>query len=148
MASMTPVDVALQFVEAINAKDLQGIAILVTDDHRFVDSLGAVVVGAEKMREGWEVYFQLVPDYRVEVRETHCNGQVVVLLGAARGTYTPDGTLRAENAWETPGAWRALVRGDRVAEWQVYADNEPIRRRMAAHSAQQADAADRPSAGR
>jgi ketosteroid isomerase-like protein len=37
MASMTPVDVALQFVEAINAKDLQGIAILVTDDHRFVD---------------------------------------------------------------------------------------------------------------
>ncbi|MBI2994412.1 MAG: nuclear transport factor 2 family protein [Gammaproteobacteria bacterium] len=145
---MTPVDVVLRFVDAINAKDLQGIAALMTDDHRFVDSLGTTVAGAEKMREGWEAYLRLVPDFRVEVRETYCNGQVVVLLGAARGTYTSDGTLRPENVWETPGAWRALVRGSRVAEWQVYADNEPIRRRMTAHFGQQGDAADRPSTGR
>jgi ketosteroid isomerase-like protein len=148
MSSMTPVDVVLQFVDAINAKDLPGIGALMTSDHRFVDSLGAVGVGAEGMQQGWEAYFRLVPDYRIEVSETYCCGQVVVLLGTARGTYTSDGTLRPENAWETPGAWRALARGDRVAEWQVYADNEPIRRRMAAPSAQQADAADRPSAGR
>jgi limonene-1,2-epoxide hydrolase len=132
---MTPVDVVLQFVDAINAKDLAGIAALMTNDHRFVDSLGVVVVGAEKVREGWEAYFRVVPDYLIEIRETYCCKQVVVLLGAARGTYTTDGTLRPENAWETPGAWRALARGDRVAEWRVYADNEPIRRRMAAHSA-------------
>jgi len=30
----------------------------------------------------------------------------------------------------TPAALRALMRGTLVAEWQVYADNEPIRRCM------------------
>jgi ketosteroid isomerase-like protein len=129
-------------VNAINTKDLDGLAALMTDDHRFVDSLGIVVSGAEQMRDGWEAYLLMVPDYRVDVRETYCAKQAVVLLGTARGTYTADGTLRPENAWETPGAWRALVRGECVAEWQVFADNEPIRQRIAAHSAQQGDAPD------
>lgn len=145
---MTPVDVVLRFVRAINAKDVERLATLMTDDHRFVDSLGAQVAGARKMREAWTAYLRMVPDYRIDVRETYCNGEVIVLLGAACGTYTSDGTLRPENAWETPAAWRAVVSGDKVAEWHVYADNEPIRQRIAAHSAQQADPADRPTAGR
>lgn len=145
---MAPVDVVLRFVAAINAHDIADVASLITDDYRFVDSLGAVMSGAAKLREGWQAYFKTVPDYRIDVRETFYKQEVVVLLGTARGTYTPDGTLRLVDLWETPAAWRAVVRGDRVAEWQVYADNEPIRQRLAAHSAQQADAADRPSAGR
>jgi hypothetical protein len=57
------------------------------------------------------------------------------MLGVARGTYSPDGQLRAENRWETPAAWRALVEygpaeDGLVAEWRVYADNEPMRRLM------------------
>jgi len=140
--------VVLRFVTAINAHDIAGIAALVTDDHRFVDSLGAVVTGKTKIGEGWQAYFRMVPDYEIDVRETCHNGDVVFILGAARGTYTPDGRLRAENRWETPAAWRAVVSGDQVAGWQVYADNEPIRQKIAGHSTQQADAAGRPSAGR
>ena len=34
----------------------------------------------------------------------------------------------------TPAALRALVRDGRIAEWQVYADNEPIREQMRAAS--------------
>jgi len=30
-------------------------------------------------------------------------------------------------AWTVPTAWRAVVRNGQVAEWQVYADNEPLR---------------------
>lgn len=145
---MAPVDVVLRFVTAINAHDIAGITALMTDRHRFVDSLGAVVSGKANMREGWQAYLTMVPDYQINVRQMCYNGEVVVILGAARGTYSPDGQLRAENGWETPAAWRVVVNGDRVAEWQVYADNEPIRRRIEAHSAQQADAAARPSAGR
>lgn len=37
---------------------------------------------------------------------------------------------------------RAQVSGGRVAEWRVYADNQPIRRRMRDDAAQQADGAD------
>lgn len=128
---MTPIEVVLQFVDAVNAKDLPRIASLMTDDHRFIDSLGAAVSDVEEMRRGWQVYLEMVPDYWIEVDETYSNGEVVVLLGTASGTYTTDGLLRAENAWSTPAAWRARVRGNHIAEWQVFADNEPMRRRMA-----------------
>jgi limonene-1,2-epoxide hydrolase len=47
----------------------------------------------------------------------------VILLGMARGTYVG-------KTWSTPAAWRAKVHDDRVAEWRVYADNEPLRQLM------------------
>lgn len=145
---MAPVDVALRFVAAINAHDIADITALMTDGHCFVDSLGAAVCGKANMREGWQAYLTMVPDYQIDIRQMCHNGEVVVFLGAARGTYSPDGRLREEYGWETPAAWRVVVKGERVAEWQVYADNEPIRRKIAAHSAQHADAPDRPPAGR
>ncbi len=132
---MSALGVALRFVDRINSHDVDAMTTLLTPDHRFIDSLGAESAGRESLRSGWRQYFSLVPDYRVEVARTFAEGSDVVLLGAARGTYSPDGRLRPENAWTTPAAWRARIRGELVAEWQVYADNEPIRRCIARASA-------------
>jgi ketosteroid isomerase-like protein len=49
--------VAEQFVTAINAHDVERLASLMTSDHRFIDSLGAVIEGRDAMREGWKFYF-------------------------------------------------------------------------------------------
>ena len=57
---------------------------------------------------------------------------MVVLLGSASGTYAVEGELLPENRWETLTAWKALVRGEEIAEWRVYADNEPLREIMRA----------------
>jgi hypothetical protein len=38
--------------------------------------------------------------------------------------------LKPENRWQTPAAIRALIEDGKVAEWRVYADNEPIRQRI------------------
>ena len=124
-----------RLIAYINSHDVDAIAALLTSDHRFVDSLGGVTQGREALRAGWRQYFRMVPDYQIEVERTLADGPLVVLLGVARGTYTTDGTLSAQNAWSTPAALRALIQDGLVAEWQVYADNEPIRRRMAAASA-------------
>jgi ketosteroid isomerase-like protein len=129
---MTPVETALRFVDSINAGDVGGIVSLMTEDHRFTDSSGFEVAGRSTMETGWAEYFLMVPDYHIKVREIFSNGGVVVIVGTAGGTYSPDGTLKAENAWERPAAWRALIAGDRVAAWQVFADNDPVRRRMPA----------------
>ena len=83
------------------------------------------------MRDGWAAYFRMVPDYTVAVDETFSDGPVVIMLGVARGTYAKDGQVRPENAWQTPAAWRARIQDKKVAEWRVYADNEPIRQLMA-----------------
>jgi ketosteroid isomerase-like protein len=122
---------ALAFADAINHRSVEGIADLMTEDHVFVDSLGTRIVGRNRMKAGWEGYFRMVPDYTIAIEETHVDGAVVVMVGTAQGTYSTDGVLRPENKWSTPAAWRALIRGSLVAEWRVYADNEPIRQIMA-----------------
>ncbi len=122
--------VAHAFVRAINRQDADALAELMTAEHRFTDSLGNVVEGRETMRIGWIRYFCMVPDYTVAIEETFCDGPLVVMLGAAQGTYAPDGQMKPENRWTTPTAFRARIEGERVAEWGVYCDNEPIRRRM------------------
>jgi ketosteroid isomerase-like protein len=127
---MTPVDVARSFVDRINARDVDGLAALMTDDHRFIDSLGRVMSGRDTMRAGWAGYFQMVPDYTLEPAEWFADGEVVVLVGTAGGTYSPDGVGGPDRRWQTPAACRALTRDGRVAEWCVYADNEPIRALM------------------
>jgi len=136
---MSAVEICRRFVERINAHDLDGLAAQLAPDHRFIDSVGGELVGRDKVAEGWRLYLAMVPDYRVDVARSFCDGSDVVLIGAARGTYTADGSLEPSNAWSTPAAWRARIRDGLVAEWQVYADNEP-RRCMRASSA--------PAAGR
>jgi uncharacterized protein (TIGR02246 family) len=123
--------VAEGFVRAINRQDVDALADLMTAEHRFIDSLGGVVEGREKMRAGWTAYFRMVPDYTIVIEETFCDGPVVAMLGMAQGTYAPHGKLMNENRWMTPAAFRAFIEEGKVAEWRVYADNEPIRQRMA-----------------
>jgi uncharacterized protein (TIGR02246 family) len=118
------------FVRAINRQDVDALAGLMTEEHRFVDSLGKVVAGRERMRTGWKGYFAMVPDYTIVVEEIFVDGPIVVLLGTGQGTYA-GGSNAAENRWTTPVALRAFVENGKVAEWRVYSDNEPIRRLMA-----------------
>jgi len=123
--------VAQQFVRAINRQDVDAIAGLMTEGHRFIDSLGNTVTGSAAMRAGWAGYFRMVPDYSIAVEEAYSDGPVAILLGTAQGTYLAGGELKPENRWSTPVAIRAFVEDSKVAEWRVYADNEPIRKLMA-----------------
>jgi ketosteroid isomerase-like protein len=125
-------EIAQKFVKAINAHDTDGLMKLMSSDHVFVDSLGTSAP-ASAMRSGWRGYFTMVPDYWIRVDQIVSEGNVIILLGSAGGTFVPkDGTMKPENKWETPVAWRALVKEGRVAEWRIYCDNEPIREKMRA----------------
>lgn len=130
-AANTPESVTNAFVRALNRQDLEGILARMSPSHRLVDSIGTIVEGLEKMRAGWAAYLKMVPDYTLAIEETYVTGPVVILLGMAQGTYTRDGKLTSENSWQTPIALRAFVEDGLIAEWKVYADNEPMRRLMA-----------------
>jgi ketosteroid isomerase-like protein len=121
---------AQAFVRAINRHDVDRLVALMAAEFRFVDSLGNVVEGREKMRARWAGYFRMVPDYSIAVEESFSDGPVALLLGVAEGTYAPDGAVKPENYWKTPAAIRAHVEDGLVVEWRVYADNEPIREQM------------------
>ncbi len=82
------------------------------------------------MRQSWNSYFAMVPDYELRIDQRVTVGNMAVLLGKAGGTYWTGGEFLPENKWQTPIAIRAVVRDGLVHEWQVYADNEPIRKLM------------------
>ena len=122
--------VVREFILRINRGDVDALAELMTTDHLLVDSLGHRLRGRESIRRAWAAYFQMVPGYRVVVRETVVDGGTVVALGEARGRYAGVPGAAPVGAWRTSAAWRAVVRRGRLARWQIYADNEPMRALM------------------
>jgi uncharacterized protein (TIGR02246 family) len=121
-----------RFVAAINAHDVEQLVALMTPDHRLVDSLGKVLTGQDQMRAAWRGYFAMVPDYHITIERVFSDPQEVIVCGIADGTLSTGGTHRPEDAWSTPVALRAQITDGLVAEWHVYADNEPLRERMRA----------------
>ena len=128
---MNGVEVVQAFAERISAQDVDGLCKLMTEDHSFVDGLGQKVSGREIMRDGWKQYYSMVPDYWIKIERIFEDENSFGMFGTAGGTYTSDGTLKPENKWEVPAAWYAVIRDDLVAEWRVYADNDPIRQIIA-----------------
>ncbi len=123
---MTPVETVLAFFDAINRHDADRLADLITEDHVFIDSLGKSVRSRETMRNGWRGYFTLCPDYRVSHEDIFHNDNTVAAFGSAGGTISVNGKLLPENQWQTPAAWRAVVRAGQIQEFRVYADNKPV----------------------
>ncbi len=122
--------IALRFVEKINAHDLHGITEMMSSDHAFVDSLGTKTT-RPAIDSGWAQYFTMVPDYWIRIDRTIVDGDDLILFGVAGGTYVPSMTeMKKENKWETPAVWVARARNEKISEWRVYADNEPIREKM------------------
>ena len=116
---MNPVETLLAFFDAINGHDPDKLASLMTPDHAFIDSLGNSVRGREKMRAGWRAYFAMCPDYRISHEDIFHTGNIVAVFGSAGGTIS-------ENKWQTPAAWRAVLRDGLIQEFRVYADNKPV----------------------
>lgn len=116
----------MQFVKAINARDVEGIAALASADHEFIDSLGGSLRGREPVCAAWQAYFALCPDYWVRVDEIINGGNCVALFGTAGGTIVAAGGRGASNQWCVAAAWRAVIGLGLVECWQVYADNKPM----------------------
>jgi ketosteroid isomerase-like protein len=128
---MTPIEVARAFIEKINAHALDGLYELMTEDHIFVDGGGDVTRGQKAMRDAWQGYFSMMPDYLITVEHILAVENVVGIFGKASGTYTIDGKLKPENKWQVPAAWLAIIRDGNVAHWQVYTDSDSVSRIVA-----------------
>lgn len=125
-----PLDVAMDFIKRINSGNVDAICALMTDGHIFQDALGARFMGREKMHQGWRAYFQTVAQYQIRADEFFQTDQRLAIFGSASGIYAGSRPASPDNFWEVPAAWRAVISDGRVAEWRVYADNQPLRKLM------------------
>lgn len=123
----SPIEAVLKFEQLINSHNVDAVCGLLTDDSVFIDSPGNRIAGLENLRKAWIGYFKMVPDYSISHAEIFANGDTVAMFGSAQGTFSKSGEMKKEDYWKTPAAWRAVVRDDKIALWQVFADNEPIR---------------------
>ncbi len=119
---MTPIEVAMAFVDAINSKDVERLADLMTDDHKFIDGDGSEYGGKDQMKAGWKEHLELIPDLTLSISEHFEENDTVVLLGWSNGTIIQDGELKQENSWRVPSAWRVIVESEKVSVWQLYAN--------------------------
>jgi len=105
--------IALQFNECINSRDIHGLAILMTDDHTFIDKANQSVQGKEKVVEAWQGFFALFPDYRNIFERVESRNHLVEISGYS---------TCSEKQLDGPAHWTAKLKGDKVAEWRVYED--------------------------
>jgi ketosteroid isomerase-like protein len=106
-----PTAVVGAFNDAINRRDLDALAALMTDDHRFTDATGGHVDAKAACVDAWRGFFTSFPDYRnVFVDVVHEGGGVVAIHGRS--------TCSAPEL-DGPARWRAVVVDGRVASWHV-----------------------------
>jgi ketosteroid isomerase-like protein len=145
-----PLEVAMDFIKRINVGDVNALCDLMTENHIFQDALGKRFMGRETMRQGWTQYLKMVADYQVHADEFFQTNERLAIFGTASGRYVgPHGTstkagngaphsnpsnvdsaLGPNGFWEVPAAWRATVQDGKIAEWRVYAENQPLRKLM------------------
>lgn len=116
-------EIVQDFISAINNHNVDKICSLMTYDHKFIDSQGNQAVGKEKMRDGWIGYFQLFPDYKIEITNTFLDGDTVAAFGFASGTFQAQSDKK-ENYWRLPAAWKTVIKNGKIELWQVYADSK------------------------
>jgi ketosteroid isomerase-like protein len=98
------------FNDAIDHRDLDRLAALMTDDHRFVDTADAVVEGKPACVEVWRSFFEAFPDYRNHFETFHVDGDRLIVEGHS---------TCSEPALAGPARWRVEVVHGLVREWRV-----------------------------
>ena len=120
------------FIGMINHHDLDSIVKYVTPDHHFYDSIGVDISGTTNLRDAWGSLFSLFPDYKIEIKEILVEGNEAVIFGKITGSFNFDerktsGSKNLPSSWEVPSAWKVRVIDDKIEEWRVYTDMEPLR---------------------
>ena len=48
------------------------------------------------------------------------------MFGYASGTYKNLHNEQNSNYWRIPAAWKAIMKDDKIKQWQVHVDNIPV----------------------
>ncbi len=114
--------VVIAFNEAVNRRDLEALAALITDDHTFVDSAGSVLAGKAAVLAAWNGFFESFPDYRNDWSEVTSKDATVTAIGRSACSTEP--------ALDGPAIWTARASDGKVSEWRVHEDTPANRRHL------------------
>jgi len=122
MKSESTKTIVNRFVKAINDHDVNEIVNLMSEDHIFIDAMDNKSVGKKGMTEAWKGYYDLFPDYKIEISDIIENESVIGLFGYVNATYKNLINELNSNFWRIPASWKAIVVNTKIKHWQVYCD--------------------------
>jgi ketosteroid isomerase-like protein len=114
-----------EFVDRINARDVDGLAALMTDDHELIVFDEAPLRGRGANVNAWRGYFASFPEYVIWPHEAVSRGGVVAVLGHTTGSHLG---LPDEQERKLTLIWLAEVVDGRLRSWRLVEDT-PDRRR-------------------
>jgi dipeptidase E len=120
--------VVKEYISRINNHDLNGMLEITDDNAVFIDSMGINTSGKRDMEKAWDMFLTFFPDYTIQTKDIISKNGMVAVFGTAKGTVATGGRILAENKFEIPASWTALVKDGKISKWRVYADNEPVRK--------------------
>lgn len=124
MKKLTKKETVLKFVEAINNANITQLENLMSEDHIFVDSGNGKYHGKENMKQGWIGYFNMFPDYKIEIIDITENDSLIGIFGYASGTYKGLKDEMNSNYYRTPASWKVIVKDGKIKQWQVYCESK------------------------
>ena len=92
-------NVVEEYINAINAGNINKLEELMAHDHLFIDAHDNRLIGRENMKQSWIGYFSMFPDYKIEIDEVLIKDSIICILGYASGTYK--NIKNAENSKES-----------------------------------------------
>lgn len=109
-------EIAGRFVAAVNAHDLTALGELMTEDFAYIDSWREGIVGRDNVLAAVRVLFASDPAFGIEVERTSYREPHVLMSGTVNSAQFDD---------KRRAVWRARCEGDRLAEWQSWAEGGP-----------------------
>jgi peptidase E len=122
------VNIVKQYIDFINTHNIEGLINLTDENALFTDSMGINTKGLNNMKKAWDILWSFFPDYHLNVKEIICKNGLVAVFGTASGTLAADGKLLPDYKFEIPASWTATVNNGKITKWNVYADNQPVRK--------------------
>ena len=111
--------VADAFVDAINRRDLDGLAALLSDDHRLEVFDEPPLEGKPANIDAWRGYLDSYPSYVITSHQAAERDGVVAILGHTTGSHLG---LPDEEEQALTLIWLAHVDDGRVTRWRLIED--------------------------
>ena len=107
------------FIDCINHGDIDGLSVLMTDDHKLQVFDEAPLVGRRANVEAWRGYASAFPHYVIYPHEISERGDAVAVLGHTTGSHLG---LPDDEEQKLTVIWYARVDSGRLSRWQIFHD--------------------------
>ena len=123
---VSPLALAISFVDCINRGDVEGLVDLMHQDHELRIFNESSAVGLEANEAGWRGYASSFPDYLIHPQRMAVSGAVAAILGTTTGSHLG---LPDEEEMKLTLIWLSELRDGKVVRWELIPDTEANRAR-------------------